>query len=176
MKRFTLQAPVSVMAGLLVVAGLLAVGSRGAWSANATPLPVSVEQTIRKTFPNAQIGSIEYERRVVRLIEVTLIEDGQECDLAISEDGTILSITHEIDPDDLPQAARGALQEIVGEAKIEEAEKVKIFGELLVAPLASPRIVYEAEFREGGRECKAVVSGDGVAISTPRKVKFTDED
>ena len=135
-------------------------------------LPQVVEQSIRKLFPHARIRTIEHERRIVRLIEVTVVEDGEEHDLILSEDGMILAIKREIDPGDLPTTVRNAVRELAGKANIEEAERIKVVAELRAVSTKETRIEYEAKFRSKGKEQEVIVSEDGTILKRPKKLRF----
>lgn len=149
------------------------------WAAaplKAQKLRAAVEQSIRKLYPHAKIDEIEIERRIVRLIEVSVIENGREHDLTLTQDGTILSIAEPIDPDDLPAAVRDAVRKVAGKAKIEEAERIKVLAKLGAAPEKKPRFEYEAKFRKKGKEHDVIVSEDGSTIKTPKKLRIKEHD
>jgi len=137
-------------------------------------LSAVVEQAARDVFPNGRVVEVEYGHRVVRLVEVTVINDGQEHDLVFSQNGVLLSIKQEIDPDDLPLSVRDTVRTVAGHGDIQEAEQIRIVAELGFVPVASPRTEYEAEFRKDGREQEVVVSQDGSIIKTPKKARFTE--
>ena len=155
------------------VIALLVVATTWAERSELGTLSKSFERAVRKVFPNARIANVEHERHVVRLIEITVIDNGIEHELTLSQDGTILSIGREIAPDDLPTEVRKAVERIAGKTKIGEAERIKVLAELRVVSIKEPRIEYEAEFRTGNQ---LIVSEGGKTIKTKRNLRLEDED
>ena len=166
----------AVIAVSFLVAILLVSATVGARSQRARLLREAVDKSVQKAYPGGRIREIAVERRIVRLLEVTVYHDGQERDLLMSQDGTILAIKQVIDPDDLPAAARQAVKKIAGAAKINEAERVKILAELRAVPIEQPRYEYEADFRRSGRDQEVIVSADGATIKTPKRLRFKEDD
>ncbi len=134
------------------------------------PLPEAVKQAIHATVPDARVIGVEYERRVVRLIEVTLMDGDQDYDVIFSEDGTILAIDQPIAPRDLPSAVRDAIKAMPGNPKIHEAEQVKTLAELRATPLTRPRIEYEVKIRVDDKLYDVTISQDGSTIKTTNRL------
>lgn len=164
--------PAWVIAAVWVIWTFLAALSRGAEeNPTETPLPDLVERAIREVYPQAQIEEWGYERRLVELIEVTVVQDGGEHDLILSLDGSIVAIKQPIDPQSLPDAVRHAVHQIAEDTTIHEAERVDVVAELRPVPIDTPRVQYEIEWRLGGREQQATVSNDGVIMNKMRRLK-----
>ena len=145
-------------------------------SARQMKLTQVMEQSIRKVFPNARIEEVEQEKRIVTLIEVTVVEDGQEHEVTLTQDGTILSIGQGIDPDELPATVRDAILGVTGTVVIHEAERIKVLAELRAVAIKQPRTEYEAEFQTQGREKGEVtVSEDGATKKTLKQLRFDDD-
>ena len=162
---------------LLIVSIVTVVLVAGTWAAvptRAQKLRQVMEASIHKHYPDARIDEIEIERRIMRLIEVTVIQDGQEYDLTMTQDGDILAIAELIDPDELPPTVRAAVQNLAGTAKIEEAERIHVLAKLAAVPEKQPRFEYEAKFRKKGKEQDVIVSEDGKTIKKPKKLRIKE--
>ena len=164
-----------VIAVVSLVTALFVAASWAARPERARKLRVVVEQSVREAFPDARIREIEVERRIVRLLEVTVIVDREEHGITLSEDGTILSIDEEIHPDQMPTAVHLALQKVAGGATIKEAERIEIRAELRAVPMEEPQIEYEAKFRTRGKVQEVIVSEDGTTIKTAKTLRFKED-
>lgn len=164
------------MVSFFVLVGLFVPATWAGWPGGSRQLPEAVQQSVRKLFPAARISDVEHERRLVRLVEVTVVDNGEEYELMLSLDGTVLSIEREVDPSQLPAVVSDAVRRVAGSEKIREADQIKILAELRVVPIKEPRIEYKAEFRKKGKEQEVIVSEDGAILNTPDGQKSRDDD
>ena len=128
-------------------------------------VPAAVKATILKESAGGKITEIERETTNGKTIyEAEFILDGDEIEITIAPDGTLLGreVEHEGDDEDdltigeVPEPARGALVKLAGGAKIIKAEREKEHGVL----------VYEAEWVVNGTQHEAAVTADGTLIET----------
>ena len=152
--------------------GLLVAASGSKPAAPKRKLPEAVEKAVLKAYPSASIEEFEPQRRVVRLIEVTIMHDGEELDLTFSPDGKLLTIVAEIAPDDLPAAVRQAMRKVAGRSPIKEAEQMRIVADLQPLPLKKPRTQFEATFHKDGLEQDVIVSQDGQVVTLPSRLRL----
>jgi hypothetical protein len=138
------------------------------------PLTPAVEQAIQSMFPGAKIDEVQTERFIVTLNEVTVIADGREYDLVISDAGTVLTATELIANDALPASALAGVRTVDGKGKIVEAEKIRVLAELKPVPLAKPKLAYSAKFVDKDREREVFVTEDGRVIRTVSKAAEED--
>ena len=147
------------------------------WAARpmrVSKLPEAVQQSLQEMFPDARIHEVEYQRKIVRLYEIEVIDDGEENTLIVSRDGTVMSVEHEISPNELPAEALIAIQKLSGSTRIEEAERIQVLRELGTLTLEDPRIEYEATFVKNGKEHDVVVSEDGTILKTPKQLRLEE--
>ena len=157
---------------LRLAIGLSAVGmmSLGAGAARADEqevtldqVPAAVKATILKESAGGKITEIERETTDGKTVyEAEFILNGEEIEIEIAPDGTLLGREVEQESDDeddltldqVPQPAREALMKLAGKAKIIKAERDMEHG----VP------VYEAEWVAGGSKREAVVTADGALL------------
>lgn len=136
-------------------------------------VPAAVKATILKEAAGGKITEIERETKKGKTIyEAEFILDGDEIEIKVAPDGTLLSreVEHEGDDDDdisldqMPGPARAALLKLAAGAKIIEAEREREHG----------TVVYEAEWIVNGTEHEAKVTADGALIETEEVVRLKD--
>ena len=126
-------------------------------------VPAAVKATILKESAGGKITEIERETKDGRTVyEAEFLRNGQEIEIKIAPDGTLLGREvegAEDDEDDLtidqvPEPARAALLRLAGDARIVKAEREREHGVL----------VYEAEWVKNGTKHEAAVTADGTLI------------
>ncbi|MCP4249186.1 MAG: hypothetical protein GY778_19250 [bacterium] len=126
-------------------------------------VPAAVKATILKESAGGKITEIERETQNGKTTyEAEFLLNGQEVEIEIAPDGTLLGreVENERDDDDdltldqVPGPARAALLELAGGAKITEVERERDHGGL----------VYEAEWTANGTQHEAAVTADGALI------------
>ncbi len=128
-------------------------------------VPAAVRATILKEAAGAKITEVERETKNGKTVyEAEFLRDGQEIEVKIAPDGTVLSreVEHEGDDEDdvtidqVPEPARAALLQLAGGATISKAEREMDHG----------AVVYEAEWTAQGVQHEAAVTADGTLIET----------
>ncbi|MHC4563541.1 MAG: PepSY domain-containing protein [Planctomycetota bacterium] len=150
---------------------------QGAEAARGSKPPVLPEQAaaaIETEFPDAEIAEVERERVGVVLYEVEFERDGEEVEVTVTAEGQIVAIEREMDEDDLPETVVTTLAEHAGEAEIEEVEAEEVRAELKFVPVAKPRVVYEVEFHNDGREVELTIDANGKLLG--KGVEHEDDD
>lgn len=160
--------------GLLPLIGLGVVGTLAfvAWAAQEDEeqvtldqIPAAVKATILKESAGGKITEIERETKNGKTVyEAEFLLDGNEIEIKVAPDGTLLGreVEHEGDDEDdltldqVPEAARAALLKLAGGARILKAEREREHGVL----------VYEAQWAANGTKHEAAVTADGTLIET----------
>jgi uncharacterized membrane protein YkoI len=137
-------------------------------------LPAAAADAVKKAFPKATIEEVEREREGLVLYEVELKADGKEIEVEVTPDGQIVAVEREVAKEDLPEAVAKALGKLAGDAKIQEIEKEEVHAVLKLVKLDTPRVVYEAEFMQNGKEVEVKIAGDGTLLG--REVEDEDDD
>ena len=126
-------------------------------------VPAAVKATILKESAGGKITEIEREMESGKTIyEAEFILNGDEIEIKIAPDGTLLGREVEQEGDDeddltidqVPEPARGALLKLAGRAKIVKAQREREHGVL----------VYEAEWIVDGVEHEAAVTAEGALL------------
>ena len=163
---------------LLPLIGLSVVGMMtfGAWAGNADEeevtleqVPAAVKATILKESAGGKITEIEREMKNGKTVyEAEFILNGDEIEIKVAPDGTLLGRKVEQEGDDeddltidqVPEPARGALLKLAGRAKIVKAEREREHGVL----------VYEAEWIVDGAEHEAAVTAEGALLKIEESI------
>jgi len=150
-------------------------------------VPAAVKATIDAQAKGGTIGEIKIETEDGRMVyEADLIIDGQEVEIEVASDGTLLGKEteddegdddddegddddededeEEISLDDVPAAVKATILEEAGDADIEEVVKETEDGQ----------IIYEAEFEVDGKEIEIEVAEDGTLLE--KEVEDDDDD
>ena len=132
-------------------------------------VPAAVKATMLKEPGGGKITEIEREMKNGKTVyEAEFILNGDEIEIKVAPDGTLLGREVEQEDDDeddltidqVPEPARGALLKLAGQAKIVKAEREREHGVL----------VYEAEWIEDGAEHEAKVTAEGTLVETEETV------
>ena len=128
-------------------------------------VPAAVRETILKEAAGAKITEVERETMNGKTVyEAEFLRNGQEIEIKIAPDGTVLSREIEGEDDDeddltidqVPELARAALLKLAGGAKIIKVEREREQGVL----------VYEGEWTRDGTKHEAAVTADGTLLET----------
>lgn len=131
--------------------------------------PAAVKATILKEAAGAKITEIEMETKDGKTVyEAEFMRDGEEIEIQVAPDGTLLGSKVEAEDDDeddlsidqVPAAAREALLKLAGGAKIVKAEREREHGVVL----------YEAGWTKDGVEYEAAVTEDGTLVETEETI------
>lgn len=152
----------TVWLGTMTLGAALWIGSV-AWGQGGAGdrLPEPIQEAVARLFPEGRVVDTEIERRVISLLEVSVMVGGEKKEVLFADDGTVISIEREVDADSLPPAVKASLREMSRKAKLTEVERNEIHAEIRWVRLASPRTEYEAEFRVKGRKHEVALREDG---------------
>ncbi len=173
MNRKPVKIIVLVGLSLLLVAAWHVAEARGRKKRKPV-LPRPAAAAIRKAYPKATIMEIEREREGIVLYEVELKQKGEEVEVEVTADGQIVSVEKEITKKDLPKAVAITLAKYAGDAKIKEIEREEIYAVVRLVKLKKPRVVYEAEFMQNGREVEIEIAENGKFLG--KEVDDDDDD
>jgi len=152
------------LAGLLLVPVLNAVGGEEE-GLTLDQVPEAVRATILREAAGAKITEIERETENGKTVfEADFLRDGQEIEIQVAPDGTLLGKEIEQEDDDeegipidqVPEPARKALRELAGPGTVLRAERDSEDGV----------IVYGAKWTLNGTKHEAAVTADGTLIET----------
>lgn len=133
-------------------------------------VPAAVKATILKESAGGKITEIEHAtKNGTTVYEAEFVLNGQEIEIKIAPDGTLLGreVENEGDDDDdlkleqIPEPARAALLKLVGDGKITEIEREREQGV----------VIYEAAWDAGGAMHEAAVMADGTLLETEERIK-----
>lgn len=128
------------------------------------PLPDAVVAAVQAMFPGAAIDeSKQEEEDGVMLYEVEIEQNGQELELTITPEGTVVEQEQEITVQELPEAA----QQAVAGAEIEEVSKEINYYRIKdkqIEKLAAPEVCYEATIEKDGKTTEIKFAADGTVV------------
>ncbi|MHC4624941.1 MAG: PepSY-like domain-containing protein [Planctomycetota bacterium] len=127
-------------------------------------LPAAVKAALDALYPNAEIEEAEVEEEGLKVYEVELEHNGQEVELTIAPDGTVVEAEIEVPIQDLPETVARAIAQAAEGATIKEANKEVAYAVVKLVMLEQPQTSYEAELSKDGAECEIEVADDGTIL------------
>jgi len=149
-------------------------------------VPAAVKATILKEADGAEVEEVEREVEDGKVVyEAEFEVDGQEVEIEVAKDGTLLSREidddeedgddddgdedededeDEVSLDEVPAAVKATILKEADGAEVEEVEK----------EIEDGKVVYEAEFEVDGQEVEIEVAEDGTLLS--REIDDDEED
>jgi len=162
------------LAGIVVLIGMMAcVLAYGDKQCKAS-LPDAVKAALNELYPQAAIEEAKAEKEGLKVYEITLKQNGQEFEVTVAPDGTIVETESEVSLADLPDAVKTAINLAAGGSEIEEISQEVTYAVVELIALDKPQTSYEAEVTINGKKIDIKVSADGTILS--KEVKCDHED
>lgn len=127
---------------------------------SCTTLPAPVKTAIDNLYPQAQIEKVKWDKESVKVYEIEIEQDGQEYELTVTPDGTIIEKEEEIAIDSLPVAIKNQLSG----AKIEEATQETTYWIVTLQKLDNPKVTYTVELKQNGKKMEMELADDGTIL------------
>ena len=150
----------------------LRVVAKGTPDADTGPeLPRAVQAALARRFPGAETAEVERDKKRGRTVyEVEVRHKGKELEILFLDEGTVLEVAEEIDPEALPRSVSGAVSNLAPFGEIEEAEKIEIRAVLEARGRVRRirrKIVYECEVLKDDTKAEVRISADGRVLVRP---------
>jgi uncharacterized membrane protein YkoI len=116
-------------------------------------LPPAVQQAIKEQEGATVRGLAKEVDKGKTLYEAELTVNGHSKDIMFDEQGTMVSVEEESTLDQIPPAARTAIEKAAGNGKVSAVEKLTEGG----------HVFYEAQVTKGGKRSEVKVDASGVA-------------
>ena len=116
-------------------------------------LPPAVQQAIKDQGGATVRGLAKEVDKGKTLYEAELTVNGHSKDIMFDEQGTMVSVEEESTLDQIPPAARTAIEKAAGNGKVSAVEKLTEGG----------HVFYEAQVTKGGKRSEVKVDASGVA-------------
>jgi len=144
-------------------------------------LPDAVKATINASYAGAKVEDAEMEHEGIKVYEVELEQNGQELELTIAPDGTIIEVETEVAMESLPEAVAKAITASAGGAKIKEVKKEVTYAVVKLVKLDKTETSYEAELIKDDKKGEVKVAADGTILEEAKwkehkKHKHGDDD
>ena len=118
-------------------------------------LPVAVQEAARVESRGATVrGYSEEQEDGKTMYEMETTIDGHSRDVVFDVMGNVVSVESEVAMQEVPDAARAALQAAIGNGTLDSVESVTEHG----------MVNYEATYTEGGKEMEVTVNADGKQV------------
>ena len=127
-------------------------------------LPAAVKAAIEALYPQAEIEEAEVEEEGVKVYEVELEQNGQEVELTVAPDGTLVEVETEMDLEGLPKLVAEAIAKAAKGATVKEVSNEVTYAVVKLVKLDEPETSYEAELSKDGAECEIEVAADGTIL------------
>lgn len=116
-------------------------------------LPAAVQATVKAESKGAKIRGLDTEvEKGQRLYEAEMIVNGHGKDISIDESGKVVEVEEEVPLDQVPAAAKSAIEKGAKGGKIGKIESVTTGGKL---------VAYEAQVRKGAKHSEVRVDPEG---------------
>jgi uncharacterized membrane protein YkoI len=164
------------LVGLVVLVGVMVCAETyaGRSKKKKIRLPDAVKAAISAFYPTAVIEEAKVEKEGLKLYEIELKLNGQEFEVTVAPDGTIIEIESEVAIDGLPDAVKAAITKAAGGAEIEDIKEEVTYWVVTLKKLETPETTYEAELIKDGSEVEIELAADGTILE--QKVKDKDDD
>ena len=162
------------MVGLVVFVGAMvcAVTYAGRHRKKNVQLPEAVREAVDMHYPQAVIEEVKREKEGPKIYEIELEQNGQDFELTVAPDGTVVETESEVAVDSLPDAVKKAILDVASGARIKEVSKEITYLVVKLVALDEPRTTYEAELDKAGKEIEIEVAADGTVL----KVKAEEDE
>jgi uncharacterized membrane protein YkoI len=132
-------------------------------------LPAKVKDSVAALYPKATMKDFKAGEEEVEVYNVNLtLADGQEVELMLAPDGSVLEIENILKTQDLPFDAAKVLPK---NASVKEANSKKTVAVLRPVKLEKSEMVYELEAVVDGKTVEFTVASDGKVISSKTEEK-----
>ena len=164
--------------GLAMILGVCLVAQAKDKNVKIADLPEAVTAAVKKACPDGTITEAEIEKEHgTTIYEIELKVGKNEAEVEVTADGTIIEIETELTMADLPKAVADAITKAANGGKVKEIEKEEERAEVKngkVVELKTPKVVYEAEIKQNGKEIEIEVDADGKVLG--KEVEDDDDD
>lgn len=127
-------------------------------------LPPTAKAALDAIYPNAEIEEAEVQKEGLKVYEVELEQNGQEVEVMLAQDGTLMEVETEMTVQGLPELVAKAIENAAEGAAVNEVSKEVTYAVVKVVKLAQPQTSYEAELSKEGAECEIEVAADGTIL------------
>jgi len=127
-------------------------------------LPAAVKAAIEALYPQAEIEEAEVEEEGLKVYEVELEQNGQEVELTVTPDGTLVEVETEMALEGLPELVAKAIAEAAEGATVKEVSKEVTYAVVKLVMLDEPETSYEVELSKDGAVCEIEVAADGTIL------------
>ena len=138
-------------------------------------LPAATMAALEALYPNAEIEKVEVKKEGLKVYEIELEQYGQDVEVTLTSDGTLMAVETEIAPKELPGLVSMAITKVAKDAAIEEVEMELNHAMVKLVKFAMPKTHYEVELSKDGSKCKIEFAADGTILERS-KWKKCDKD
>jgi len=127
-------------------------------------LPLAVKTALDALYPNAEIEEVEVKKEGLKVYEVELEQNGQEVEVTLTPDGTLVEVETEMTVQGLPEPVAKAIEKAAEGATVKEVSKEVTYAVVKLVKLEQPQTSYEAELSREGAKCEIEVAADGTIL------------
>ena len=127
-------------------------------------LPAEAWTALEALYPNAKIEEVEVRKEGLKVYEIELEQYGQDVEVTLTSDGTLMAVETEIAPKELPSLVSMAVTKVAKDAAIEEVERELNHAMVKLVKFARPEIHYEVELSKDGSKCEIEFAMDGTIL------------
>jgi len=162
--------------GLVLLVGVMVCAVTYAGKCKKVRLPDAVKAAISALYPEAVIEEAKVEKEGLKVYEIELKLNGQEFEVTVAPDGTIIETDSEVAINGLPDAVKAAIIQAAAGAEIKDIDEEITYWVVTLKKLETPETTYEAELIKDGKEIEIELAADGTILKEKVEDKDDDED
>lgn len=129
-------------------------------------LPDVLSTVINELYPLSVLEETNAEEEGIKVYEVKLNQNGQELEITLAPDGTLVETEAVVDMADIPDAVKTAITEAAGGAEVKEISKEITYAVTKLVVLDQPQTTYETQVVIDGQQVEIKLATDGTIISS----------
>jgi len=137
-------------------------------------LPAQLKEALTAKYPGASIDEVKMDEEEFKVFEVELVlKDGQEIEVTLACDGTVMEVDNEISVANLPFDVSAVIPQ---NAEVKEVDSEVTYTVLAPVALAQPKTTYELVVIIDGKETEFKLASDGTVLCKKADKNDDDED
>jgi len=149
---------------MVVCATACVITYAGKYKLSKSCLSPAAKTALDTLYPNAEIEEAKVEKEGLKVYEVELEQNGQEVEVMLAPDGTLMEVETEMTVQELPELVAKAIENAAEGAIVNEVSKETTYAIVKLVELAQPQTSYEAELSKEGAKCKIELAADGTIL------------
>jgi uncharacterized membrane protein YkoI len=149
---------------VLVVSMVCVISYADKGEGKSVTLPDAVKNAVLAALPQGVIEKTKMEEQEFKIYAVILKQNGQESELKITPDSTVLAVETKVGKETIPDAVAKALSKSAEGAEIKGVEQKVTYAVVKPVKLDVPETTYEADITKDGNNCEVKLAANGTVL------------